>query len=365
MYSALPHEVLVLIAGHLNSPTDLLSYLGTDSLHYHLLINILYRMNVRFDGGSALVWFARRGSARGVRSMLAAGANVNVRGPTRSQSTALVEAVFHKHTHVVRILLENGAIPDMTYLYCRRPLILATRGHCDLIVTKLLLEYGANVNQTKRDTYSPLLEAVRSNQEPKVALLLQHGAKICITERQHAMSLLHIAAEANATPEIFQMLLRAYILTADDPNGCRWDGPVNSEDLFSRRTLAVAASPGREIRRRVVDSQDGLGRTPLQVAAGNSCLRAVKELLNCGADPNFKNMNERTKGWTALFYASGAKYTKKPLKAIVGTLLRYGADIDARNDVGQTPLLHAISQGAITQARELLDQGASIVARDA
>lgn len=325
MYSSLPGDILLLIASQIESSKDLLSYLRTNSLHYSLLVRTLYQKNVKSDGGSALIWFARRGSELGVRNMLAAGANVNIQGSARSRPTALGEAILHKHTHMVRMLLQNGANPDMPSSYSRRPLILATHGHCNLVVTKLLLEYGANVNRIGRDRHSPLLEAVRSNQEDKVALLLQHKADIHITEPQHGKSLLHVAAESNATPAIFHKLLRA----------------------------------GLEI-----DSQDDLGRTPLQVAAEHSCLRAVKELLSCEANPNFKNMNERTKGWTALFYASGATYYNKPVKAIVNALLGYGAHIDARNHLEQTPLLHAISRGAITQARELRAHGASISARD-
>ena len=323
MYSSLPPEVILLVADQLYSPADLLNYIRTNRAHCDLLIRRLYQLNVRSDGGSALVWFASRGLERGVRGMLAAGASVNVRGRSRSQSTALIEAITYKNTNMVRFLLESGAIPDAVYCSHRRPLIQALRGSCDATIPQLLLEYGANANQAERDQHAPLLEAVRSKQERKVALLLQHGAKIP-TADYRGMNLLHIAAAENATSGIIDMLLGAEI---------------------------------------PIDSQDGLGRTPLQVAAVHSSLRSVKALLKRRAKANFKNLNERSQGWTALFYASGVRNPKKPLQSIIKALIENGADVDVTDNVGRTPLINAISQAAITQALELLNQGASLQAR--
>lgn len=110
---SLPPELAFLISSHLNSPKDLLSFLRTSQKFYHLLTNELYQNNIRSGGGSALLWYASRGDELGVRNMLRAGANVNLRSPNRAQSTALLEAVNNKHISVVQILLDNGALPDV------------------------------------------------------------------------------------------------------------------------------------------------------------------------------------------------------------------------------------------------------------
>ncbi|KAJ6163912.1 hypothetical protein N7497_003891 [Penicillium chrysogenum] len=197
--------------------------------------------------------------------MLRAGANVNLRSPDRAQSTALLEAVSTKRTSVLQILLENGALPDMADARSRRPLVLATKGRNDVAITKLLLEHGAVANSVVLDKHAPLLEAVRSNQESKVVLLLKHGADTHILDSRTGMTLVHIAASKNATPGIINILIGSGIQ---------------------------------------VESQDDMGRTPLQVAAVHSCTRAVRLLLNLGANPNFKNNNQYWKGWSALFYAA-------------------------------------------------------------
>ncbi|CAG8140782.1 unnamed protein product [Penicillium salamii] len=173
---SLPPELILLVAGNLDSPKDFLGFLLTSPKFYNLLINQLYQKNVRSDGGSALLWYASRGAELGVRNMLRAGANVNLRSPNRAQLTALLEAVKHKHTSVVQILLESGALPDAADARSRRPLALATNGRSDVAITKLLLENGARADSVVFDKHAPLFEAVRSSQESKVALLLKHGA---------------------------------------------------------------------------------------------------------------------------------------------------------------------------------------------
>lgn len=76
---------------------------------------------------------------------------------------ALLQAVATKHTRVVQILLENGALPDAADAQSMRPLALAIDGRSDTAITKLLLEYGAMANLVTFDKHTPLLRAVRSN----------------------------------------------------------------------------------------------------------------------------------------------------------------------------------------------------------
>jgi ankyrin repeat protein len=124
---SLPPELILLVAGNLASPKDLLGFLLTSPKFYNLLINELYQKNVRSDAGSALLWYVSRGDEFGVQNMLRAGANVNLRSSNRAQLTALLEAVKHKHTSVVQILLESGAFPDAADARSRRPLALANK----------------------------------------------------------------------------------------------------------------------------------------------------------------------------------------------------------------------------------------------
>ena len=166
-------------------------------------------------------------------------------------------------------------------------MVLATKGRSDVAITKLLLEHGAMVDPVVFDKHAPLLEAIRSNQESKMVLLLKHGADIHILDRRSGMTLVHIAASKNATPEIIKILIASGIQ---------------------------------------MESQDNMGRTPLQIAAGHSCTRAVRLLLHLGANPNFKNMHQYWKGWSALFYvATNPSIPGNGRKSIIRALVVHGA----------------------------------------
>ncbi|KAJ5369938.1 uncharacterized protein N7496_006030 [Penicillium cataractarum] len=213
-----PPEIISIIGNHITSINDLFNFLQSNRRLYNVLINSLYRRNTKADGGSALVWYASQGNETGIRSMLAAGGNINIREPKQAQSTALMEAVRHNHTSIVKVLLENGALPDAADLHSRRPLTLSTSARSEVAITKLLLDHGANINLVAFDKRAPLVEAIRSNQDAKVRLLLDHGADIHITHSRDAMSPLHVAAARNAKPAIIKVLVDAGIYV-DAPDG--------------------------------------------------------------------------------------------------------------------------------------------------
>ncbi|KAJ6105160.1 hypothetical protein N7523_010234 [Penicillium sp. IBT 18751x] len=322
---ALPPEIISLIAQHLRSTKDYFAFLRANKNIYSILIAGFYKNNVKSDGGSALTWYASRGNEAGVKEMLAAGADVNIRPLSREQSTGLLEATTHDHTDIVRLLLENGASADSADLRSRRPLTQATSGRSDIAITKLLLKHGAQANSIPSDKHSPLMEAIRSSQETKATLLLKYGADPHVFEGRQGMNILHVAASKNASTAMVKMILKCGIL---------------------------------------IDSQDQRGRTPLQIAAENSCTRAVQVLLQYGANPNFQNLHPFSQGWTALFYAICPKSSRNDNKTIIRTLVMNGGELEARSSVQETPLLHAISKGAIKQAKTLLEAGSNIMARN-
>ncbi|KAJ5198757.1 uncharacterized protein N7498_007874 [Penicillium cinerascens] len=322
---SIPTEIIMLITSNLESSKDIFSLLRASCKLYSLLISELYERNVKSEGGSALVWYARNGYRLGVRNMLTAGANPNLRDSSRAQSTPLLEAIRYNHVEIVQILLKNRALPNAANLYSERPLTLATRGRSDTFITELLIDHGAAVNSVAFDKRAPLVEAIRSNQTAKVAVLLRHGADIHILNGREAMSPLHIAAAKNVAPAILKMLLNAGLY---------------------------------------VDSLDRQGRTPLQVAVAHSSIRAVRKLLEYGANASFKNMSEYWRGWTALFFALKPKSTKNDNRTIIRTLIMHGAPVDSSNYAHETPLLYAVSRGATKQAQILLEYGASITVKN-
>ncbi|KDQ17164.1 hypothetical protein BOTBODRAFT_87449, partial [Botryobasidium botryosum FD-172 SS1] len=80
---------------------------------------------------------------------------------------------------------------------------------------------------------------------------------------------------------------------------------------------------------------------------------AVLALLNAGADPNYRG----AQGLRPLHFASELADKPGGIDAIT-TLIRKGADVNAKNDVDQTALAAAAANGSAPAIRLLLDHRA-------
>jgi ankyrin repeat protein len=89
----------------------------------------------------------------------------------------------------------------------------------------------------------------------------------------------------------------------------------------------------------------------LREAIRENNLPEVSRLLSVGADVNATN----TIGWTPLGWACHCGYAQ-----VVKELLDHGADIDAKDDVGDAPLHDAALSGHVTIVNELRSRGANI-----
>ena len=98
--------------------------------------------------------------------------------------------------------------------------------------------------------------------------------------------------------------------------------------------------------------------TPLQSAAYDGNLRIVQELIKYNADINPKD----DVGETAIYDAS--RGLTLDCASIVRLLLEHGADVNVRQEGGFTPLHRASMSGALEVARVLLEHGANVQAED-
>ncbi|GFN77518.1 ankyrin [Plakobranchus ocellatus] len=104
---------------------------------------------------------------------------------------------------------------------------------------------------------------------------------------------------------------------------------------------------------------DNRGNTPLTAAlyygecrSSTRCCSIIETLLSAGADPNKPNK----KGETALHLADDTE--------ISSLLIQAGADLEARNDLGRTPLLVAASSDRTDVIKVLKNYGADMAAVD-
>jgi ankyrin repeat protein len=277
----------------------------------------------------------------------------------------LIAAARKGHVEITRLLLKHGAYPDASPWYGKESahtnLERSLHWACDFgrpEVVRLLLDRGADVEgcQTWR---TPLLQAARTGRSDIVAILESAGARphflvdvvlspvdqvrraidddalqVAVVD-EYGTSPIHLAAEL-WRPDIVELLLSRggnamardahedtplHLLAIHPQDGVLWWGDKRNEDFAERF------------------SEDE------QIAVGES-------LVANGADVGARNWRMLTPLHRAV-RAVRARY--------VSFLLDHGADINAADIAGDTPLRRAVTEkGRVEMARLLIDRGADV-----
>lgn len=237
---------------------------------------------------------ARIGARDKVLERAAAGDDVNMPEASGNGTTALHWAVYQHDTELVRALLDAGADPSARNLFGSTPLMEAAIVGHTEIIA-LLLEAGAGVESTNYENQTALMAVARTGNVEAARLLLDAGADPNALETWGGQTAIMWAA-ARRHPDMIRVLAEH----GADPNARSYDR------VWERRTTA---------------------------------------------EPRPKNYD--TGGMTAALFAA-----REGCAACIPVLKAAGADLDAGNRNGVTPLLIALLNLRWDTAVALIDAGA-------
>jgi len=305
------------------------------------------------DGKTPLMAAAGYGDIGLVRQLLKAGAKVDAVESHHlppelardvSGKTVLMWAAESRNPNVVALLLGKGADPNARDSNGDNVLVHAAASSGAVY---LLLKHGAKLDKT-RDSYAVLSSAARAHNSASVSMFLKAGADPNAADEVGFTPLMDAAMD-DQTAIIVQLMDHGAHVDSRDHGGdtaltlAAYHGAVNAIDYLHDHGASL-------------ETRNDRGETPLITAAQEDQPAAITRLVKRGA----KVDGIDNAGATALFHAALQSHPNS-----VRTLLDLGADANASTRFGMSVLAAAVeSDGGVEMVNLLISHGANVDAAD-
>ncbi|OLN94198.1 putative ankyrin repeat protein-like protein 4 [Colletotrichum chlorophyti] len=313
--------------------------------------------------GTLLYRAAGRQDEAWVRLLLDLGANPNITSGIHLLKTALHAACRHDDSSIATILVGSGANLSTADADGNTALHTACMYFRTLETAKILIKEGADLEARNNKGETPIFQAIRA--EPDclgetpifqaaranpvyLNLLLDSGADVNATDRE-GNTVLHIACTH------FYILITVRILIQNgadlEARNNKGETPIFQAAPASPVYLNLLLNSGAD-----VNATDTEGNTMLHIACTQfHFFNEVRILIKRGADLEARN----NKGETPIFQAAQAE------PDCLGLLLDSGADVNATDREGNTVLHTACTRfGFLKAVKILIQNGADLEARN-
>jgi ankyrin repeat protein len=248
---------------------------------------------------------------------------VDVESKNLQLRTALHEAATKPRTDLVRVLLDRGAQIEAKDRYGFTPLHYSAM-HDRLETTKLLIEAGADINALNMYDWAPLHTASFRGSQAVTELLLTNKVDIDAKSKDGDTPL-HLAAESGHVAIVRLLLADGVKVDAQTESG---QTPLHLAVIKGHNDVAEILLE-KNANVNVVNKE---GKTALHEAV------STKRYEVTGAA-----MYETMSGQTVTDHRGAYRFKADP--RIIRLLIDKGADINARDNKGRTPITTAKENG--------------------
>ncbi len=298
-------------------------------------------------GKTALCRAAKSGHQEIVKILLEHNANLEQAGNDGRTPLSLASK-----PGVIRLLLESGADPESRDILGRTPLSYAIMSPHSLLSIDLLLDKCAALESKDNCGRTALSHAAKEGSGLEVIkVLLDRGADIESRDNSGQTPLFYTAVSGSAEKVRLLLDRGASIESKDD--GGRTPLSYATQLSYRRDVVNVLLDRGAD-----VESKDGSGRTALFYAIERARSDVFEDLLARGANIESRDNSGRT----PLCYVTENKWDNGA--QYVNLLIQRGVDVRSKDYSGRTALHHAASTSRHEVVKQLLAGGADLEAKD-